>query len=127
VNSLRIRGGYDVVHAAGGARQSVQQLATFWARRDAVTASALIRDLAHGLATRDGRAQGADGVPLVSISDAQREPLRGLALNWAGTVYHGLWTEHYPFFDRARALAGALWSSLMALHLLDSSLWPTLS
>jgi glycosyltransferase involved in cell wall biosynthesis len=37
-----------------------------------------------------------DDLPLVSISDAQREPLRELALNWVGTVYHGLRTEDYP-------------------------------
>jgi glycosyltransferase involved in cell wall biosynthesis len=38
-----------------------------------------------------------DDVPLVSISDAQREPLADFALNWAGTVYHGVRTEDYPF------------------------------
>ena len=36
-------------------------------------------------------------LPFVSISDAQRQPLRDLGLNWAGTVYHGLKTEDYPF------------------------------
>jgi len=36
-------------------------------------------------------------VPLVSISDAQRQPLRGLPMNWAGTVYHGLPLDRYPF------------------------------
>jgi glycosyltransferase involved in cell wall biosynthesis len=34
---------------------------------------------------------------LVSISDAQRRPLRGLNLAWAGTVYHGLPLESYPY------------------------------
>jgi glycosyltransferase involved in cell wall biosynthesis len=29
-------------------------------------------------------------LPLVSISNAQREPLAGMRLNWLGTVYHGL-------------------------------------
>ena len=29
-------------------------------------------------------------VPLVSISDAQREPLAGLELNWMATIHHGL-------------------------------------
>lgn len=29
-------------------------------------------------------------VPLVSISNAQRQPLKQLDVNWAGTVYHGL-------------------------------------
>src|SRR5689334_1550777 len=38
-----------------------------------------------------------DDVPLVSISEAQREPLADLALNWVGTVYHGVRTEDYPF------------------------------
>ncbi len=37
-----------------------------------------------------------DDVPLVSISDAQRRPLDGLKLAWAGTVYHGLPMEEYP-------------------------------
>jgi glycosyltransferase involved in cell wall biosynthesis len=35
-------------------------------------------------------------VPLVSISDAQRQPLREVPLSWAGTVYHGLPLEPYP-------------------------------
>ncbi len=34
-------------------------------------------------------------MPLVSISDAQREPLRGLPLCWAGTVHHGLPLDLY--------------------------------
>ena len=33
-------------------------------------------------------------MPLVSISDAQREPLPDA--NWAATVYHGLPPELYP-------------------------------
>jgi glycosyltransferase involved in cell wall biosynthesis len=36
-------------------------------------------------------------VPLVSISDAQRAPLAGLALDWRATVSHGLPVEHIPF------------------------------
>jgi glycosyltransferase involved in cell wall biosynthesis len=36
-------------------------------------------------------------VPLISISDAQREPLRHLGLNWLGTVYHGLPRDAYRF------------------------------
>jgi glycosyltransferase involved in cell wall biosynthesis len=39
-------------------------------------------------------------LPLVSISDAQREPLRDLELNWAGTVHHGLPVDDYPFAAR---------------------------
>jgi glycosyltransferase involved in cell wall biosynthesis len=37
------------------------------------------------------------GVPLVSISDAQRAPLRDLDLHWAATVYHGVPLARYPF------------------------------
>ncbi|HXH82623.1 MAG TPA: glycosyltransferase family 4 protein [Candidatus Tectomicrobia bacterium] len=36
-------------------------------------------------------------IPLVSISDAQRAPLRDLGLAWAGTVHHGLPLERYPY------------------------------
>jgi glycosyltransferase involved in cell wall biosynthesis len=36
-----------------------------------------------------------DDVPLVSISDAQREPLR--KARWAGTVYHGLPLDEFAF------------------------------
>jgi glycosyltransferase involved in cell wall biosynthesis len=36
-------------------------------------------------------------IPLVSISDAQRAPLRDLGLAWAGTVYHGLPLAGFPF------------------------------
>jgi glycosyltransferase involved in cell wall biosynthesis len=37
---------------------------------------------------------------LVSISDAQREPLRALGLNWIGTVHHGIPVEEYPYSAR---------------------------
>jgi glycosyltransferase involved in cell wall biosynthesis len=37
------------------------------------------------------------GVPLVSISDSQREPTRELDLNWVATVHHGLPVEEIPF------------------------------
>jgi glycosyltransferase involved in cell wall biosynthesis len=40
------------------------------------------------------------GVPLVSISQAQREPLRGLGLAWAATVYHGLPLDRFPYSPR---------------------------
>jgi len=36
-------------------------------------------------------------VAVVSISDAQRAPLQHLDVAWAGTVYHGLPLEAYPF------------------------------
>jgi glycosyltransferase involved in cell wall biosynthesis len=39
--------------------------------------------------------------PLVSISNAQRAPLAALGLNWAGTVYHGIPLDEYPYQDRA--------------------------
>ncbi len=35
--------------------------------------------------------------PVVSISDAQRAPLRQLPVRWAGTVHHGVPLERYPF------------------------------
>lgn len=35
-------------------------------------------------------------VPLVSISDAQREPLRHLLLRWEATVHHGLPVSEIP-------------------------------
>ena len=38
--------------------------------------------------------------PLVSISHAQRHPFKGFGVNWAGTVYHGLPLEHYPYSPR---------------------------
>jgi glycosyltransferase involved in cell wall biosynthesis len=41
-----------------------------------------------------------DDVPLVSISDAQRVPLRALELAWAGTVYHGIALDRYPYSPR---------------------------
>jgi len=44
------------------------------------------------------------GVPVVSISDAQREPLP--QLNWQGTVYHGIPKDHYKFHrDQGKYLA----------------------
>jgi glycosyltransferase involved in cell wall biosynthesis len=39
-------------------------------------------------------------VPVVSISDAQRAPLRHLRPAWRGTVYHGLPLEAFPFSPR---------------------------
>jgi glycosyltransferase involved in cell wall biosynthesis len=45
-------------------------------------------------------------VPLVSISDAQRAPLRELPLAWVRTVYHGLPLSAFPFSpDGGRYLA----------------------
>jgi glycosyltransferase involved in cell wall biosynthesis len=35
--------------------------------------------------------------PLVSISHAQRQPFKGLGVTWAGTVYHGIPVDRYPF------------------------------
>ena len=42
-----------------------------------------------------------DAVPLVSISDAQRAPLRDA--NWIATVHHGVPAELYPFVPRRGA------------------------
>jgi glycosyltransferase involved in cell wall biosynthesis len=36
-------------------------------------------------------------VPIVSISHAQRDPVRHLPLNWAATVHHGLPVQTVPF------------------------------
>lgn len=36
-------------------------------------------------------------MPLVSISESQREPLRDLPLNWVGTVFNGIPLDHFPF------------------------------
>ena len=36
-------------------------------------------------------------VPIVSISDAQRTPLLGEELAWAGTVHHGLPLDEFPY------------------------------
>jgi glycosyltransferase involved in cell wall biosynthesis len=41
--------------------------------------------------------------PLVSISHAQRHPFKGLGVNWAGTVYHGLPLERYAYAPRGGA------------------------
>jgi glycosyltransferase involved in cell wall biosynthesis len=38
-------------------------------------------------------------VAVVSISDAQRAPLRSLDVNWVGTVYHGVALESYPYAE----------------------------
>jgi glycosyltransferase involved in cell wall biosynthesis len=38
--------------------------------------------------------------PLVSISHAQRQPFKGLGVTWAGTVYHGIRLDSYPFSPR---------------------------
>jgi glycosyltransferase involved in cell wall biosynthesis len=37
------------------------------------------------------------GVPLVSISRAQRAPLASLPLGWVGTVHHGVSLAHYTY------------------------------
>jgi glycosyltransferase involved in cell wall biosynthesis len=33
----------------------------------------------------------------VSISHAQRQPFKGFGVTWAGTVYHGIPVDRYPF------------------------------
>ncbi|HXG05343.1 MAG TPA: glycosyltransferase family 4 protein [Candidatus Binatia bacterium] len=52
-----------------------------------------LRPLAHLLAA-------LPDVPLVSISDSQREPLRTLPLRWIATVHHGLPVAEVPFAPR---------------------------
>jgi glycosyltransferase involved in cell wall biosynthesis len=52
-----------------------------------------LRPLAHLLAA-------LPDVPLVSISDSQREPLRALPLRWIATVHHGLPVAEVPFAPR---------------------------
>ena len=37
------------------------------------------------------------GIPMVSVSDAQRRPLDGLGVRWAATIHHGLPLEEYPY------------------------------
>ncbi len=39
-------------------------------------------------------------LPLVSVSDAQRAPLRHLSLRWVGTVHHGVSLTRLPFSAR---------------------------
>jgi glycosyltransferase involved in cell wall biosynthesis len=39
-------------------------------------------------------------LPLVSISEAQREPVRDLGLHWVATVHHGVKLEEYPYSPR---------------------------
>jgi glycosyltransferase involved in cell wall biosynthesis len=39
-------------------------------------------------------------LPLVSVSTAQRAPVRTLNLNWVATVHHGLRPEEYPYSAR---------------------------
>ncbi len=41
--------------------------------------------------------------PLVSISHAQRQPFKGLGVTWAGTVYHGIRLDSFPFSPRSGA------------------------
>src|SRR5262249_60794914 len=43
--------------------------------------------------------RAAPGVGFVSVSDAQRAPIRGI--RWAGTVYHGLPEDLYRFHPTA--------------------------
>jgi glycosyltransferase involved in cell wall biosynthesis len=39
-------------------------------------------------------------VPLISISDAQREPLDRFGVTWEATVHHGVALEEFPFVER---------------------------
>jgi glycosyltransferase involved in cell wall biosynthesis len=66
----------DYLHLLAGRRAATRSLTTLHGRLD-------------GPSTRMLLALHRDE-PLVSISDAQRRPTAGVALNWVGTVHHGL-------------------------------------
>jgi glycosyltransferase involved in cell wall biosynthesis len=83
-------GGFDVIHC------HVDYLAFPFARLTATPTLHTLHgrlDLPYLIPTH----RAFRGLPLVSISDAQREPLRALDLHWADTVYHGLPLSEYPF------------------------------
>ena len=74
---------YDVIHShidvlrwLGGERYRSPVVTTLHGRLDQVEQRAALSEF--------------PGWPLVSISDAQRNPVRDLELRWAATVYHGL-------------------------------------
>jgi glycosyltransferase involved in cell wall biosynthesis len=88
-------GDFDVIHChvdylafAFGSLVMTPTVHTLHGRQDLPFQQALYRHFARA--------------PLVSISDAQREPLRDLDLAWAGTVYHGLPLGSYPYAPEDR-------------------------
>jgi glycosyltransferase involved in cell wall biosynthesis len=74
----------DYLHFPLSRRLNVPHLTTLHGRLDLPDLVPLYREFAD--------------VPLVSISDAQREPLPGA--NWQATVYHGLPKDLYRFRER---------------------------
>ncbi len=80
---IRCSGEFDVIHShidvvpwLGGERYRAPLVTTTHGRLDQVEQRVAFREF--------------PGWPLVSISDAQRNPLRDLGLRWMATVYHGL-------------------------------------
>jgi glycosyltransferase involved in cell wall biosynthesis len=74
----------DYLHFPLSRRMRTAQLTTLHGRLDIPDLEPVYREFAE--------------MPVVSISDAQREPLRDA--NWMGTVYHGLPRDLYTFRDR---------------------------
>lgn len=62
-------------------------------------------------------------VPLVSVSDAQREPLLHLPLRWEATVHHGLPVSEIPF-DPSGGAAGT-WCSWGGCRRRSGRTWPS--
>ena len=93
--AFRRAGDFDVIHChvdylafPFGGLVRTPTVHTLHGRQDLAFQPALYRHFAR--------------TPLVSISNAQRLPLRGLDLAWAGTVYHGLPLESYAFAPEDR-------------------------
>lgn len=74
----------DYQHFSLSRRCQVPHLTTLHGRLDLPELAPLYREFSD--------------IPLVSISAAQRQPLS--FANWAGTVYHGLPTDRYPFQEK---------------------------
>ncbi|MGH9406328.1 MAG: glycosyltransferase family 4 protein [Terriglobia bacterium] len=74
----------DYLHFPSSRRQQVPHLTTLHGRLDIPDLAPLYREFAE--------------MPVVSISDAQREPLPWL--NWQATVYHGLPTDLYCLHEQ---------------------------
>jgi glycosyltransferase involved in cell wall biosynthesis len=77
----------DYLHFPLARRHATPQVTTLHGRLDLPDLVALYREF------RD--------MPVVSISDAQRQPLPWI--NWQGTVYHGLPEQLYTFHDKPGA------------------------
>jgi len=75
----------DYLHFPMTRREQVVNVSTLHGRLDIPDLAPLYRTYAE--------------MPVISISDAQREPLP--SLNWLGTVYHGMPEDHYSFYPEA--------------------------